>query len=404
MSLDLAKTAPQIEAMASDLRERSGQRTRRLGRALEAVAAFDPERYREGRRDSEATLAWNVPEAMDSPAARYAPPPLPLDFRVVSVDGSHIEAERHMPARCFLINIGVSVMEYGSRPDADLYSRPRLYAADDELVIRDQAPSHREQNIEGAVLGAKRAVEEVRALAQVIRDLPDNVPTLALMDGSLITFGLLGHGNRDFVLRELVETGFVQALEELRQLAEARPLAVAAYTSLPDSREVVNALRLEVCPFETADCGTHCGGLPTGQRACDEAAHGLRDRDLFSSTLAEGERSGLFATGSRLVADYYQGHEIHFFYLHAGEEIGRVEVPSWVASDEASLGLAHSLTMDQCRRGPGYPVGLMESHEQAVVTGADRRHFVQLVEGALLDREMPVYSSEKARSKRLRWL
>ena len=102
--------------------------------------------------------------------------------------------------------------------------------------------------------------------------------------------------------------------------------------------------------------------------------------------------------------DHYQGHNIHFFYVHAGNEIGRIEVPSWVAEDEGLLGLTHSLIVDQCRRGPGYPSALMESLEQAVVTGSDRRHFAELVEGALSDNQVPVYSSEKSFSKRVRWL
>ena len=90
--------------------------------------------------------------------------------------------------------------------------------------------------------------------------------------------------------------------------------------------------------------------------------------------------------------------------MNSGEEIGRVEVPSWVAGDEALLGLTHSLVVDQCRRGPGYPVALMEAHEQAVVTGSERRSFTQLVDEALDSERLPVYTSEKSRSKRLRWI
>ena len=87
-----------------------------------------------------------------------------------------------------------------------------------------------------------------------------------------------------------------------------------------------------------------------------------------------------------------------------GKEIGRVEVPSWVAADEGSLGLAHALVVDQCRRGRGYPVGLMEAHEQAVIGGHEREMFRQMVEDALERQHLPVYTSEKARSKRLRWV
>ena len=165
----------------------------------------------------------------------------------------------------------------------------------------------------------------------------------------------------------------------------------------------MNALRVKVCPYEVADCSAKCGLTAPGQRPCDEAAEGLMDRNLFGETLESGHRSGLFGSSSHLVASYYREHGLKFFYVNTGEEIGRMEVPSWVAGDEAKLGLAHSLIVDQCRRGLGYPVALTEAHEQAVVTTADRRNFAQLVEEALYDQRMPVYTSEKSRSKRLRW-
>ncbi len=404
MSLDLSKTALQIDQMARDLKSRQSDRRLKLRRAIEVVGSFNADDYESKRLQSDTTLAWNAPLVPDIPTARYGPPPLPEDFCVVAVDGSHVDIDRHIAARCFLINIGVSELRYGSRPDARLSSHPRLYASDDELVIRDETAPSREQSIEGAVLGAKRAVEEIRAAVQVARDLPEDVPTLVLMDGSLIMFGLMSYGYRDFVLRELMEEGFVQALEDFRKLANARPLAVASYISLPRSADVINALRLAVCPFEVADCGRHCGGIKTGQRECDKAVGGMMDREVFSEILEPGERSAVFASTSQVVSKYYQGHDIHFFYVHAGEEIGRVEVPSWIAEDEALLGLTHSLVIDQCRRGPGYPITLIEAHEQAVVTGADRQYFVELIENALYGQRMPVYTSEKNRSKRLRWV
>ena len=121
-------------------------------------------------------------------------------------------------------------------------------------------------------------------------------------------------------------------------------------------------------------------------------------------TLRPGERSPIFGSSSRAVAEYYRGNDVHFFYVHAGEEIGRVEVPTWVAEDLDLLGLTHAAVVDQCLRGQGYPVALMEAHEQAAVSGADRRFFVRQLERALSDQRMPVYTSEKARSKRIRAL
>ena len=112
----------------------------------------------------------------------------------------------------------------------------------------------------------------------------------------------------------------------------------------------------------------------------------------------------MFTATSPDVDRYYRGTSLSFFYLNVGEEIARVEVPSWVAEREDSVDLTHSLLVDQCGRGHGYPVALMESHEQAVVSGSDRRHFVDLIERALQDRGLPVYTSEKVLSKRMRWL
>jgi NurA-like 5'-3' nuclease len=68
------------------------------------------------------------------------------------------------------------------------------------------------------------------------------------------------------------------------------------------------------------------------------------------------------------------------------------------------LELTHALVLDQCNRGQGYPVALSESHEQAVVTGADRELFWGLVEEALVEEKLPDQISIKSRSKRTRWV
>lgn len=68
------------------------------------------------------------------------------------------------------------------------------------------------------------------------------------------------------------------------------------------------------------------------------------------------------------------------------------------------LSLCHSLVLDQCRRGQGYPVAISEAHEQAVINGADRQFFKQMLAEALEREGLPVYTSEKDRSKRTPWL
>jgi len=130
---------------------------------------------------------------------------------------------------------------------------------------------------------------------------------------------------------------------------------------------------------------------------------GVLDREVFELLLSPGERSGLFISRSRIQKRYGR-QTVHFFYLRGDEEVARVEVPAWVAEDEARLGLVHSVVVDQCRRGQGYPVALSEAHEKAVVTGADRDVFWRMVEDAMVDEKLPATESAKSLSKLRRWV
>ena len=133
-------------------------------------------------------------------------------------------------------------------------------------------------------------------------------------------------------------------------------------------------------------------------------ANDFLDRDMFQRLLSPGWRSAVYRTNSSVSRESYGEHQVSFFYLHGGEEIARVEVPQWVAEDEKLLALCHSLILDQCRRGQGYPVAISEAHEQAVITGSDRQLFKQIVAETLEREGLPAYTSEKERSKRTPWV
>ena len=396
MPLDFVDTAAQIEGMADELRSRREVREHRLRNALEVMHDFPMDAYEERR--CRGDFGWDAPEVKEPPATVHGLPEAPHDHAIAAVDGSHIDVDRYLAARCFLINTGSVVLTYGSQPGVELEGRARLYARADEMVIPDPGGAA-DQRIEGAVLGAKRTAEEMLRLVEVVRSLPGDVTTLALVDGPLVMLGLIGRGYGDFVRRELVEEGFAAALEELGALAAERPLALAGYVSMPGYTEAAAALRYAVC--ESGGSATRCEAVAA---PCDRCVGDVQDRTIFSAQLGPGERSGLFGTSSGIVRDHYRGTGIDFFYVNTGDEIARVEVPTWTSGDEASLALAHSLVIDQAQRGRGYPVALMEAHEKAVINGADRRYFTDLVEQALYDRDMPVQTSEKALSKRLRWL
>ncbi len=400
MGLDLHKVAAQLEGLVEGLQAQGVGHSERLERSLATLASADAGAINQKR--SQGRVTWLVPGLPADTAAHISPTPLPANYRAMAVDGSHIDVDRHLPVRCALVNISKVALQYGANPQARLESQPKLYASTEELALVDPEGA-REQPLEGPLLGIKRSVDEVVALAELAEEATDDTPTLALVDGSLILWGLTGQAYPEYVRRALIGDGLLPALERLRSIAQRRPLALAAYVSLPRSTEVVNALRLSVCPYEPVDCDRYCGTVRPGERPCDVVG-GLLDRELFAKVLAPGERSAAFTSTSSVVRDYYGGHAVAFYYVNVGTEMARVEVPAWVAEDEALLVLTHSLLLDQYRKGLGYPVAIMEAHEQAVIGGHEREMFRQMVEDALTRQGLDVYTSEKARSKMGRWV
>ncbi len=399
MSLDLTKVASQVGSMVATLKAGTDERQKRLNYALDVLRdkSIDLDHLKKKIEGSRTT--WLVADLVDGLDQHYKAPPYPEEFTVLATDGSNIDVDRHKSTRCYLINIGTAILHYGAYPSAALDSFPSLYSGDEDLVIMPVGVGGREQPIEGALLGIKRSVDECHRLAELAAELPPGSSSLALLDGSLILWGLEAYP--EFVTEALLTQGFLSYLDDIRKLNNGKRLALASYISFPRSTDVVNVLRLTLCPYDPADCDRYCS--TNEKRDCDVVA-GVQDRELFANLLNQGERSAIFISQSSVVRKHYGEHRVYFFYLKLDEEIARVEIPQWVATDESRLNLVHTLVLDQCQRGNGYPVALSEAHEQAVVTGAGRENFWQLVELSLIDEHLPSLSSAKSQSKRTRWV
>ena len=399
MSLDLIKVASQIGGMVARLKAGGEERQKRLQYALEVLHSQAIDLANLTRKVASSKTTWLVAGLVGGLDQHYEAPSIPLEFTVLATDGSHIDVDRHRSTRCYLINIGSVILHYGAHPSATLDSFPHLYFGDEDLVIAPAGLRGREQLIEGVLLGIKRSVDECHQLAKLAAELPSDSPNLALLDGSLILWGLEAYP--EFVTEALLNQGFLCYLEEIRKLNTSSQVALASYISFPRSTDVVNVLRVALCPYDPADCDRYCSAGE--KRTCDAVA-GIQDRELFLNLLGQGERSALFISQSSIVQKRYGEHRVYFFYLRVGDEIARVEIPQWVALDENRLNLVHALVLDQCHRGQGYPVALSEAHEKAVVTTADRENFWQLVESSLVQEHMPSLSSAKSQSKRTRWV
>ncbi len=394
MSLDLSRVVTQISSMVTRLKSAREERSEHISRALEVLHAQTGKLEALQKKVAQSRSTWLVAEPVEPLDRKHAPVPPPPDFTILATDGSHIDVDRHHGIDCFLLNISSVMLHYGKYPDARLENDPRVYFDDADVVIA--SPDRmREVPVEGNLLGIKRSVEELGKLAQIAADLPAGSASVGLVDGSLILWNLAAYP--DFVSEELLKRGYLHHLDELRKLGANRRLGVAGYISFPRGADVANLLRVAICPREAVD-SDRCGECKT--RECDGLA-GVRDRDIFGRLLAPGERSAIFASRSKVLEEYGP-HRVYFFYLRLEGEVARVEVPGWVAQDKTTLDMAHTLILDQCRRGQGYPVALSEAHEKAVVTGADRENFWRLVDEATVGEHMEVTGSGKSASKRTR--
>ena len=399
MSLNLLETAKQIDVMATNISERQNEHLEKIKKSINAINNFSIKKFQQLKHEKSSELSFVVPTILEHPKKKYLPTTKINEYCVMAVDGSQIEIDRHAPTTCFLINIGTSTLEYGHSSKSVLSSKPTLYARNDELVVKNEL-NYSERLIEGDLLAAKRSVNEIKFLRNLLQESSSTLPRICLLDGSLQMISLKGYYNDEIVLREFIESGMVAELNKLKSIIEnSSDTVIASYISYPNATDIINALKLITCQSESIKCGRF-----GNEQACSECIGGVLDRELFYTILSPGERSSVFYTGENTLSEYYQNHRIMFFYINVNNEIARIEIPEWIGKNNKRLELLHSLILDQCTKGKGYPISLMEAHEQAVITNSDRKTFMTMIEKMLYDQKIPINTSMKNISKNLRWL
>ncbi len=408
MALDFGQTAHQMMSAMDGLSATARSRRQRFADTLDRALAVTPDEA--ARRTASAggrpfIVARTGPEGM---LASIPPPSPPGEWMAVSVDGSHIDVDRHLPLRCYLINLGGCSLTYGANPDCQFFSEPTLATGDSDLYLRPDDGSNAETPISGALLGALRTVREVERLADAVEASFSSMPVLALLDGTLAFWDIQRGNYPRYVVETLVNERLRGALARLRQASRGqRPVALATYTSRPQTTEVSGAVRACLCVSNPTECTRRCSARRSDLPQCDSAA-GFDDRELFDALLQPGHRSPLYQTGRRtshFALDLAVGTEwSRFYYVNSGAEVARVEVPDWVAEDAELLALGHSMLAKQCELGLGYPVVISEAHEQAVVSGRDREEFRKLTLMLMEQNGLPTPESAKTVSKRLPWV
>ena len=301
-------------------------------------------------------------------------------YSVVAVDGSQVYPDRHHGVACFLINIGTVYLSYNTRSSSscELKSLPYVFLPDESDFPGDGFSSE--------YVDSKRQELELLAGLEGALEYKKNDSSndsILLLDGSLIFWHLDSYGveTKNYFLSK-----YINLLDQMKK----NNIVVASYISLPKSKELVNLIRLGLCNFDPSKYNSSC------------SVDHLVDASIVSSYLLPGKRTAVFKNNSNISKTYPEELIPHFFYLNVGDEVVRVEIPSWIAFDRALVDKVASACLDQSIKGKGYPVCLAESHEQAVIKGADRDFFFQVIDTLGIGKKRKiVYSQKSLKKKRL---
>ena len=392
----------QIDQMAVDASTLQDDFFARIDLACSEMDRWEDAWETLGIKIARSRTSWLVAQPGGPMTEACPKPDRPKELTVIAADGSQIFPDRHEVANCFLINIGYVVIHYGTGERPVLNSEPTLFYDEDDLY---QEWAGKRSAVTREVVGVRRNAMELEQVVTLSAQANAEGRTcVGLTDGTLILWMLEGKPY-DF-RRETLQTTLM-GLERLRELR----VPIAGYISDPGSADVLNALRVGLCPEQPPNCdkcpwkaaeAQHLLDLdgdsePPAPIPCEPIA-GVTDDMLYARRLKRGERSGVYRSASKILEDYGP-HRICFFYVHTGWEIGRVEIPEWVAKDRELLDLVHATVVDQVDKGRGYPVVLSESHERAIVRGADRDIFFKFLKDAFVKNSIKTEQSLKQLKK-----
>jgi hypothetical protein len=387
VTLELSKVTSQV----TQLGEQAAQRKRELDALAPQVreilhAHRDDDQLIELAQRATETKRWRgaipIGEPLDS---AFDPPAHPARLSVVAGDGSQIYPDSHGIALYYLINIGTIVFRHGSGQAPIVNTFPSVSSeaesqSDDELIS-------------GPMVNARRDVGELQRIADQALAESLNAPTVALMDGTLalwVQTAAIPEAEQDRVQRD-----YLQQLDRLREVQ----LPIGAFLSRPRSTNL-----MQLAYLTTFEDRNKALSYVVNERGT--VFKGLRDATVLTALLQPGQRSALFEVAPAWNTTYRdRGHSIHFFYVNVGTaadpEIARIEVPVWIAQDQAAVGMLHAAIVEQCTVSVGYPYVLARAHEIAVVTNAERAEFDKMIATQLTRQGLEAKLSEKQFQKSL---
>lgn len=381
--LDLQSLHQQFGDFQAYQRDAHAYRSDQLAWALDALEACAADWERMEALVEQKQPSWLVPRLRETPDASRGCGERPTPITVVATDGSQVFPDRHVEPACYLLNVSRIAFHYGTTEPPLLEAEPFFHYRRDEL---EELYGHVLDSATTELVSALRDELELEHLLRTARTARRaGRPVVALADGTLIRWMLRGMNDR-----EAEERLIASYLAHLGQFRE-EDIPLCSYVSLPRNTELVGLLRVV-----RGECD---------QPPPNETLSGLLDRFVFERLLEPGERSAIFESSSKIQERYGEADRICYFYVHVPSvqgpgEIGRVEVPAWVAEDREHVELLHATVLSECRKGDGYPMILSEAHEHAVIRAAEKDVFYQLIERQMHGAGLTAQASNKRRSKR----
>jgi len=386
--LNFEKLSSKILNITLELSEESNKNNIRLEKAIKLYDKTIDNDFKIGEIISNNLdkFPWSVARPFELLSNIKDKPYKLLDkYSVVSTDGSQITPNYHEIAACYLINIGKILYTYGTAEKPIQESEPFIYENDKKFFPFANV------NISDDIVSIKRMLVEIEQLALLCKKAKEkNYPAIAIIDGTLIAWNITNQ-NLSLEVQDQILNIFLEKINDIKKLE----IPICGYISNSRRNDFINLLRLNLCPFEEIDCKNKCNE----KEKCDDIVP-LYDRQIWMKKLKIWQRSPIFISTVKII-DKYEDNQICFFYINAGNsEIARIEIPRWVAENEAYIDLIHYCICEQIEKGRGYPIAIQEAHNQAVVKNSDKLQFYSMLSRKMINSNLKVSLSNKELKKR----
>jgi hypothetical protein len=335
----------------------------------------------------------------------------PTRYALISADGSQILPDRHKEFQYYYVQAGAACIVYGlgdlerdsnealqsaiqtsqQKKHALVYDSARLLGKDNRLISPGEVSN-------------KRDVLEIELLADCCEQFAAaGLRPVALADGNIVPFALLNENylrNSRKDAREMSDR-MGDALDKMRK---AKAL-VAGYIDKPDSNAFVKSAWLS----RQAGSPITKSNLPNVELVMT----GLYDRNFLAGWLQPAHRTALFDPNWTINSADWLGRKNHAMracYANFGDSspklasrdnIVRIEVPAWCATDDA-MQVICAVLQRQTWVGNGWPFILKAAHEESIVTRQDQADLERIIRDELDRQGVRTEMSAKQFSKNQR--